>query len=34
MQDMHNPALQIGDVFLVDAPCTRWNHGHGTFHRI
>ena len=34
MQDLHNPELQIGDVVLVDAPRTRWDHRHGTLHRI
>ena len=34
MQDLHNPELLIGEVVLVDAPRTRWDHRHGTLHRI
>ena len=34
MQDLHKPELQIGDQVLVDAPRTRWDHRHGTLHRI
>ena len=34
MREMHSPELQIGDVVLVDAPRTRWDHRHGTLHRI
>jgi hypothetical protein len=34
MQELHNPELQIGDVVLVDAPHTRWDHRHGTLHSI
>ena len=34
MQDLHNPELRIGDGVRVHAPRTRWDHRHGTLHRI
>ena len=34
MREMHSPELRIGEEVLVDAPRTRWDHRHGTLHRI
>ena len=34
MQELHIPELRIGEEVLVDAPRTRWDHRHGTVHRI
>jgi hypothetical protein len=34
MQILHSPELQIGEEVLVDAPRTRWDHRHGTLHRV